>query len=75
MAIFKGDETPYAQARAKDVANLILSDAEINPGIEEYIQLAARQSALLHAIACIVRVEDTYSSTIVQIVTKMTEGL
>ena len=57
MAVFKGDETPYAQAQKKaseSVAALITSDAQINKSIEDYITLAVELQTIIRDISKIV---------------------
>ena len=54
--IFKGNETPYAQEMAKKeasgtlVGELIVSDAQINKSIEEYISQASISQETLRII-------------------------
>lgn len=57
--IFKGNETPYAQEKAKKeasntcVGELIVSDAQINKSIEEYIAQASISQETLRIIKLI----------------------
>lgn len=61
--IFKGNETPYAQEMAKKeasgtfVGELIVSDAQINKSIEEYISQA---SISQEALRIIKKIADAY---------------
>ena len=61
MAVFKGDETPYAQKQKEkasvSAATLIMSDAELNRTIEDYIVIATRLQALTDAIR---KITDAY---------------
>lgn len=61
MAVFKGDETPYAQKQkekaSESAATLIMSDAELNRTIEDYIVIATQLQALTGAIR---KITDAY---------------
>ena len=73
MAVFKGSETPYAQAQKAN--ELIFTEARINPGIEHYITIASNQSALLHCIASVLRSSDVYDSDKITILKEITKEI
>lgn len=58
MAVFKGDETPYAQKckekASASVAALVTSDAQINKSIEDYIVFSTQLQATVQAISKVV---------------------
>lgn len=61
MAIYKGDQTPYAQAQKEkapeSAATLIMSGAEMNRTVEDYIVIAVNLQAITRVIG---KVADAY---------------
>lgn len=57
MAVYRGEDTPYAQAQknaSASAATLITSDAQINKSIEDYITLAVELQTVVRDISKIV---------------------